>query len=244
MKDGTSSLIDERPAGVVASDPVVDEEKELDLDDLETMVSVEVEEEFQDADEGQAEAFIDDDDDDLAVVGSFELVQDEAEPSARGDPVPMDVDDESTAGQSSSKSASAGAAPPTSKSKPKKKAMPKPEKKAMPKMQKTGEVHGPRHNPKKEQFDTTVFTSAQDLAWLEPENMAGIPGRNVEGGRHAISHAMSDYLRGHRLFHRRPSPDIRRSDLSMDFQSLIRHLQGDFPHLKEQEVLMVVKNFL
>ena len=41
------------------------------------------------------------------------------------------------------------------------------------------------------------------------------------------------------MFHRRPSPEIRRSDLSMDFNSLIRHLQGDFPHLKEQEVLMV-----
>ena len=53
---------------------------------------------------------------------------------------------------------------------------------------------------------------------------------------------MSDYLRGHRMFHRRPSPEIRRSDLSMDFFSLVRHLQGDFPHLKEQEVLMVVKN--
>ena len=162
----------------------------------------------------------------------------------------MDVDAETKdtktkpqAGQSSAKSASAGATPPTSKSKPKKKAMPKPEKKAMPRVQRTGEVHGPRHNPKKEQFDTSVFTSAQDLAWLEPENMVGIPGRNVEGGRlGAISHAMSDYLRGHRLFYRRPSPDIRRSDLSMDFQSLIRHLQGDFPHLKEQEVLMVVKN--
>ena len=51
---------DERPAGVVASDPVVAEEKDLDLDELETVVSeevIEVEEDFQDADEGQAEAF-------------------------------------------------------------------------------------------------------------------------------------------------------------------------------------------
>eukprot|EP00435_Cladocopium_sp_Y103_P054949 s1214_g18.t1 len=32
------------------------------------------------------------------------------------------------------------------------------------------------------------------------------------------------------------------ADLSMDFQSLIRHLQGDFAHLKEIEVLMVIRN--
>ena len=206
---------DERPTGVVASDPVVEEEKDFDLDELETVVSeevIEVEEDFQDADEGQSEAF-DDDDDDLAVVGSFELIQDDAEPSARGDPVPMEVDDESRgikakskAGQSSSKSASGGATPQALKSKPKV----EPEKKAMPKMKKTGE-----------EFDTSVFSSAQDLVWLEPENMVGIPSRNVEGGRlGSISHAMSEYLRGHRLFHRRPSPDIRRNDLSMDFQSL------------------------
>jgi len=28
----------------------------------------------------------------------------------------------------------------------------------------------------------------------------------------------------------------------MDFKALVRHLQGDFPHLRGQEVLMVVKN--
>ena len=48
-----------------------------------------------------------------------------------------------------------------------------------PKLKKIGEVHGPR----KEEFDTSVFTSAQDLVWLQPDNMIGIPSRNVEGGR-------------------------------------------------------------
>ena len=81
---------DERPAGVVASDPVATVEKDLDLDELETVVSeemeeIEVEEEFQDADDGQAEGFVDDDDD-LAVVGSFEVIPDDAEPTARGGP--------------------------------------------------------------------------------------------------------------------------------------------------------------
>ena len=58
--------------------------------------------------------------------------------------------------------------------------------------------------------------------------MIGVPERRVDFGRlSSISHAMSDYLRGHRLFHRRPLPEIRRSDLSMDFRALVRHLQGD-----------------
>ena len=71
----------------MASDPITLEEKELDLDERETVVSeelVEVEEEFQDADDGQAEAF--NDDDGLAVVGSFEVIPDDEEPAARGDP--------------------------------------------------------------------------------------------------------------------------------------------------------------
>ena len=73
--------------------------------------------------------------------------------------------------------------------------------------------------------------------------MAGVPVRKVDYGRlGSISHAMSDYLRGHRMFHRRPSPEIRRTDLSMDFKALVRHLQGDFVHLREEEVLMVVRN--
>ena len=99
------------------------------------------------------------------------------------------------------------------------------------------------HGPSRQEFDTSAFTSAQDLVWTEPGSMVGIPSRRVDCGRlSAISHSMSDYLRGHRLFHRRHSPEIRRSDLSMDFKALVRHLQGDFPHLREREVLMVVKN--
>ena len=31
-----------------------------------------------------------------------------------------------------------------------------------PKLKKTGEVHG----PKREEFDTLVFSSAQDLVWI------------------------------------------------------------------------------
>ena len=99
------------------------------------------------------------------------------------------------------------------------------------------------HGPSAEQFDTSKFATAQDLVWIEPDNMAGVPVRKVDYGRlSSISHAMSDYLRGHRLFHRRPSPEIRRTDLSMDFKALVRHLQGDFAHLREEEVLMVVRN--
>ena len=265
---------DKRPPGVVASDPVHEEEKELDLDDLETVASVEIvdEEEFHDAEEGQAEPIDDDDDDDMAVIDKVSSMQ-ASKSDARGDPEPMDVDDQgnkmvqSTASaktwktemaQSSSSAktwktemaqstssaktwrtdttaaASAGATPsdPTSKLKPKKKAMPK-------RLKVVDEGHG----PSAEQFDTSKFASAQDLVWIEPDNMAGVPVRKVDYGRlGSISHAMSDYLRGHRLFHRRPSPEIRRTDLSMDFKALVRHLQGDFAHLREEEVLMVVRN--
>ncbi|CAL1159387.1 unnamed protein product [Cladocopium goreaui] len=265
---------DKRPPGVVASDPVHEDEKELDLDDLETVASVEIvdEEEFHDAEEGQAEPIDDDDDDDMAVIDKVSSMQ-ASKSDARGDPEPMDVDDQgnkmvqSTASaktwktemaQSSSSAktwktdmaqstssaktwrtdttaaASAGATPsdPTSKLKPKKKAMPK-------RLKVVDEGHG----PSAEQFDTSKFASAQDLVWIEPDNMAGVPVRKVDYGRlGSISHAMSDYLRGHRLFHRRPSPEIRRTDLSMDFKALVRHLQGDFAHLREEEVLMVVRN--
>ncbi|CAL1138042.1 unnamed protein product, partial [Cladocopium goreaui] len=265
---------DKRPPGVVASDPVHEEEKELDLDDLETVASVEIvdEEEFHDAEEGQAEPIDDDDDDDMAVIDKVSSMQ-ASKSDARGDPEPMDVDDQgnkmvqSTASaktwktemaQSSSSAktwktemaqstssaktwrtdttaaASAGATPPdpTSKLKPKKKAMPKRLK-----------VVDEGHVPSAEQFDTSKFASAQDLVWIEPDNMAGVPVRKVDYGRlGSISHAMSDYLRGHRMFHRRPSPEIRRTDLSMDFKALVRHLQGDFAHLREEEVLMVVRN--
>ena len=86
----------------------------------------------------------------------------------------------------------------------------KPAKKAMPKqkLKVVDEGHGPRS----QEFDTSKFTSAQDLVWIEPDNMAGVPMRRVDYGRlSSISHAMSDYLRGHRMFHRRPSPEIRRN---------------------------------
>ena len=147
----------------------------------------------------------------------------------------MDVDAETgKAGKSSANAASVGATPPMIKSRTKR------EKKAMPKLKVVNEGHG----PSRQEFDTSAFTSAQDLVWTEPGSMVGIPSRRVDCGRlSAISHSMSDYLRGHRLFHRRHSPEIRRSDLSMDFKALVRHLQGDFPHLREREVLlMVVKN--
>ena len=117
----------------------------------------------------------------------------------------------------------------------------KPAKKAMPKQKL--KVVDKGHGPQSQEFDTSKFTSAQDLVWIEPDNMAGVPMRRVDYGRlSSISHAMSDYLRGHRMFHRRPSPEIRKTDLSMDFRALVRHLQGDFAHLREEEVLMVVRN--
>ncbi|CAL1151709.1 unnamed protein product, partial [Cladocopium goreaui] len=222
---------DKCPPGVVASDPVHEEEKELDLDDLETVASVEIvdEEEFHDAEEGQAEPIDDDDDDDMAVIDKVSSMQ-ASKSDARGDPEPMDVDDQgnkmvqSTASaktwktemaQSSSSAktwktemaqstssaktwrtdttaaASAGATPPdpTSKLKPKKKAMPK-------RLKVVDEGHG----PSAEQFDTSKFATAQDLVWIEPDNMAGVPVRKVDYGR---------------------------TDLSMDFKALVRHLQGE-----------------
>ncbi|CAL1159046.1 unnamed protein product [Cladocopium goreaui] len=208
---------DKRPPGVVASDPVHEEEKELDLDDLETVASVEIvdEEEFHDAEEGQAEPIDDDDDDDMAVIDKVSSMQ-ASKSDARGDPEPMDVDDQgnkmvqSTASaktwktemaQSTSSAktwrtdttaaASAGATPPdpTSKLKPKKKAMPK-------RLKVVDEGHG----PSAEQFDMSKFATAQDLVWIEPDNMAGVPVRKVDYGR---------------------------TDLSMDFKALVRHLQGE-----------------
>ena len=239
-----------RPPGVVASDPVNDAEDELDIDDLVTEASLEIveEEEFHDVDEGQAEGIDDDDDDDMAVISKVSSMQ-SAGKDAQGDLEPMDVDEKGDKMAQSSSSvktwktdissvASAGATPsdPTSKLKPKA----KPAKKAMPKRLK---VVDEGHGPSAEQFDTSKFTTAQDLVWIEPDNMVGVPVRKVDYGRlSSISHAMSDYLRGHRMFHRRPSPEIRRTDLSMDFKALVRHLQGDFAHLREEEVLMVVRN--
>ena len=207
------------------------------------MVSEEIveEEEFHDVGEGQVEA-IEEDDDDLAVVSgvSFELVGG-GSTTARGDPEPMDVVEgdpnkakssgtsSGKAGKSSSASASAGATPPMLKSKSKA----KPEKKAMPKLKVVDEGHG---NDSVDKSSTHRF-SRWLRTWFGPDNMIGVPNRIVDydGRLSAISHSMSDYLRGHRLFHRRPSPEIRRSDLSMDFKALVRHLQGDFPHLREQE---------
>ena len=166
---------------------------------------------------------IEEDGDDIAVVSgiSFEVVG-----GCTGDPEPMDVYEEDLnkakssgifsgkAGKSSSASASAGATPPMLKSKSKA----KPEKKAMPKLKVVDEGHG----PSRQEFDTSILSpgSRVDRAGQH----VGVPIRKVDYGRlSAISHSMSEYLRGHRLFHRRPSPEIRRSDLSMD---LVRHLQG------------------
>ena len=90
-------------------------------------------------------------------------------------------------------------------------------------------------------FDPSVFSRAQDLVWVDPDKMGGVPIRNVEGGRYsAISRAMTSYLRGHRMG--QSSPDISKSDLSMDFSSLVRALLDDIPHVKESEVLIVVRN--
>ena len=68
---------DKRPPGVVASDPIHEEEQDLDIDDLETVASLEVveEEEFHDAEEGQVEAIDDDDDDDMAVISKVSSMQ-------------------------------------------------------------------------------------------------------------------------------------------------------------------------
>ena len=79
----------------MASDPVHEEEKDLDLDDLETVASLEVveEEEFHDVEEGQAEAIDDDDDDDMAVIDKVSSMQAEKS-DARGDPEPMEVDEQ------------------------------------------------------------------------------------------------------------------------------------------------------
>ena len=78
----------------------------------------------------------------------------------------------------------------------------KPEKKAMPKPK--VKVVDEGHGPAKQQFDTSAFTTAQELVWIEPGNMVGFPSKQVDGGRlEAIS---PDYLRGHRFFHRRPVP--------------------------------------
>ena len=207
---------EKRPPGVVASDPVHEADDELDIDELETVASVEIvdEEEFHDVEEGEVEGIDDDDDDDHAVIDKVSMLQasNKEDTVARGDPEPMDVDEEnkpqSSVMSSSAKTwrtdtsdaASAGATPsPASKLKPKT----KPAKKAMPKprLKVVDEGHGPRY----EQFDTSKFANAQDLVWIEPDNMAGVPVRKVDYGRlSSISHAMSDYFRGHRMFHRRP----------------------------------------
>lgn len=76
--------------------------------------------------------------------------------------------------------------------------------------------------------NSTRRNSRQPKTW-SGSSQATWPDRRVDSGRlSAISHSMSDYLKD-RLFHRRPSPEIRRSDLSMDFKALVWHLQGDLP---------------
>ena len=78
----------------MASDPIHEEEEDLNLDDLETVASLEVveEEEFHDVEEGQVEAIDDDDDDDMAVISKVSSMQADKS-DARGDPEPMEVDE-------------------------------------------------------------------------------------------------------------------------------------------------------
>ena len=59
------------------------------------MASLEVveEEEFHDVEEGQVEAIDDDDDDDMAVINKVSSMQADKS-DARGDPDPMDVDEQ------------------------------------------------------------------------------------------------------------------------------------------------------
>lgn len=85
---------DKRPPGVEASDPVIEEERELDISEPETVASEEIveEEAVHHVEEGEVEA-IEEDDDDLAVISgiaSFGLVGGEST-TARGDPEPMDI---------------------------------------------------------------------------------------------------------------------------------------------------------
>lgn len=93
--------------------------------------------------------------------------------------------------KTSSTSAPAGAAPSDpalnlkAKVKPAKKAMPK------PKLKVVDEGHGPR----RQEFDTSKFRSAQDLVWIEPSNMVGVPERKVDpnpGEQHVLRQAPVD----------------------------------------------------
>jgi hypothetical protein len=108
-------------------------EEELDIAALEPVASLEIveEEEFHDVDEGQAEGIDDDNDDDMAVISKVSSMQG-SKSDARGDPEPMDVDEQGnkmaqstssvkTWRTDTSSAASAGATPPdpTSKLKPK-----------------------------------------------------------------------------------------------------------------------------
>ena len=97
------------------------------------------------------------------------------------------------------------------------------------------EAHGPRH----QEFDTSKFTSAQDLVWIEPGNMAG-----QACGQWA---PQRDFPLNVRLSEGQALPQ---TSFSRDPQ--VRPLNGlqsprlapprRLAHLREEEVLMIVKN--
>ncbi|CAL1165493.1 unnamed protein product [Cladocopium goreaui] len=191
---------DKRPPGVVANDPVHEEEKELDLDDLETVASVEIvdEEEFHDAEEGQAEPIDDDDDDDMAVIDKVSSMQ-ASKSDARGDPEPMDVDDQGNKmvqSTASAKTWKTEMAQSSSSAKTWKTDM----------AQSTSSAKTWRTDTTAaaaEQFDTSKFASAQDLVWIEPDNMAGVPVRKVNGlssGKLRWTPVRIRAIQGHRAF--------------------------------------------
>ena len=96
----------------------------------------------------------------------------------------------------------------------------------------------PRPDVPLKQLDPKTFMNAQDRAWLEPENMAGVRLVRTDYGRYlAISKVMTAYLRGWRKYHGKPSPEFHPEDLSMDFWMLVQFLQRDIPRVTEREVL-------
>ena len=100
----------------------------------------------------------------------------------------------------------------------------------------------PRPDVPLKQLDPKTFMNAQDRAWLEPENMAGVRLVRTDYGRYlAISKVMTSYLRGWRKYHGKASPEFHPEDLSMDFWTLVQYLQKDIPRVTEREVLEVVK---
>ena len=231
---------------------------EVDIDDVITESSMDVDEqqdqdtEFVDADDGMAEK--DEEMDDAArgdlmpestfsvvteVESKMSVVTDPGDPRSVANPKAV-AEKKGHDEKSDPRTATNPKVMPEKKVEVKKKPSKEPKEK---KKEANREVEPgvPRPEVPLKQLDPKTFMNAQDRAWLEPENMAGVRQVRTDYGRYlAISKVMTSDLRGWRKYHGKASPEFHPEDLSMDFWMLVQYLQKDIPRVTERERFRVM----